>query len=831
MTSAISIRQSNDDRGSSGVKRKFSLFAIDFVRMKFQKYGKNKIIKSTSLYEDTISRKQMSDGEIVCATHFEDGRSMTSGDSVYGSMKSPKLRYTGSSSMAPGLISDGKTQDFFLLIERLQGNRIEDQRCSLPGKKEKIHGNEAGEDFDPIEKVLQQGAPYPMLVMPPNGGYWIDGVTTSHVCLEDLATEPTCSSSLTPSPETTINKGSCKPYKLELDETSKSYRKYFLGKDHFNFYALDNIVGPLLLSVRTETISSQDHFRIILRSKGGTMHEIVPATCLGDLPTAARMAQLLCDEISTDKFHPVVFPKGSEMILNYDEHVLVNKYKFGIILQKFGQTKEEELFGNVTQDENFSEFLEFLGEKIKLKDFNGYRGGLDTSNGQTGEESVYAAFRGREIMFHVSTMLPYTMGDIQQLQRKRHIGNDIVAIVFQEENTPFVPDMITSNFLHSFIVIQPVKNANSGKTHYKIAVAARDDVPFFGPTLPAPGLYTKGQDFRNFLFTKLINAENACYKSEKFAKLAERTRCLLLEALYNKLKQMNIEHYGAILHPELLKLDNEIVSPTSGGLFNSMKKAISRNKSVVSNVSAASLNNESSADKDRKWQSFTAPRVHRNSEISKRSSLYQRRLLEGVDSGRNESSIIYPEDGNTSRAGVHVSRPRVEDPQHRSISPHSPLPSFTSNNSLHSNSDSRCNNNVRLNVRNHAHSPNSAKKGVESETSSLGSVELERDSDTGMESMSSSELPQNVTNIFCECCEDKERTITDEDYQKLNNLMHEMTQLKLEKRDLMKQNVTCKSDIEKLRNREAMLTESLSRANEEINKLRQLLKIPSGINS
>lgn len=34
-------------------------------------------------------------------------------------------------------------------------------------------------------------------------------------------------------------------------------------------------------------------------------------------------------------------------------------------------------------------------------------------------------------MFHVSTLLPYTVGDLQQLQRKRHIGNDIVAIIFQ----------------------------------------------------------------------------------------------------------------------------------------------------------------------------------------------------------------------------------------------------------------------------------------------------------------------------------------------------------------------------------------------------------------
>lgn len=29
-----------------------------------------------------------------------------------------------------------------------------------------------------------------------------------------------------------------------------------------------------------------------------------------------------------------------------------------------------------------------------------------------------------------------------------------MAIIFQEENTPFVPDMIASNFLHAYIVVQ-----------------------------------------------------------------------------------------------------------------------------------------------------------------------------------------------------------------------------------------------------------------------------------------------------------------------------------------------------------------------------------------
>lgn len=54
-----------------------------------------------------------------------------------------------------------------------------------------------------------------------------------------------------------------------------------------------------------------------------------------------------------------------------------------------------------------------------------------------------------------------------QLQRKRHIGNDIVAIVFQESNTPFIPDMIASHFLHAYIVIQPI-DPNTDSTRYKV---------------------------------------------------------------------------------------------------------------------------------------------------------------------------------------------------------------------------------------------------------------------------------------------------------------------------------------------------------------------------
>lgn len=61
------------------------------------------------------------------------------------------------------------------------------------------------------------------------------------------------------------------------------------------------------------------------------------------------------------------------------------------------------------------EFLQCIGHRVSLKHFEHYRGGLDTIHGQTGLESLFTEFHGREIMFHVSTMLPYTEGDIQQV--------------------------------------------------------------------------------------------------------------------------------------------------------------------------------------------------------------------------------------------------------------------------------------------------------------------------------------------------------------------------------------------------------------------------------
>ncbi|XP_029682291.1 rap1 GTPase-activating protein 1 isoform X2 [Takifugu rubripes] len=483
----------------------------------------------------------------------------------------------------------------------LKGFRMDEQRSLLPPPLK------TEEDYIPypsVHEVLGRVGPFPLILLPQFGGFWIEG--TNHEPKEPPETDkPPCPSS---------------HFKLETNSTAKIYRKHFIGKEHFNYYTMDATLGHLVFSMKYDVIGDQEHLRLMLRTKIKTYHDVIPISCLTEFPNVIQMAKLVCEEVNVDRFYPVLYPKASRLIVTFDEHVLSNNFKFGIIYQKFGQvsgvlvisllskfksglsppkknlfltpssmqTAEEELFGNMEESPAFVEFLEFLGNRIELHDFKGFRGGLDVSHGQTGTESVYTSFHNKEIMFHVSTKLPYTEGDSQQLQRKRHIGNDIVAIVFQEENTPFVPDMIQSNFLHAYVVVQ-VENAGTNNVTYKVSVTARDDVPFFGPALPNPAIFKKGLEFRELLFTKLINAEYACYKAEKFAKLKERTRSALLETLYEEVHLNSQSMMG--LGGDDDKMENGGSGGGGGGFFESFKRVI---RSRSQSMDAMGLSNKKS---------------------------------------------------------------------------------------------------------------------------------------------------------------------------------------------------------------------------------------------
>lgn len=86
---------------------------------------------------------------------------------------------------------------------------------------------------------------------------------------------------------------------------------------------------------------------------------------------ANDLLQLLNEQLTVTSMQPVLCPRASELIAEYDEHVLVSNFKFGVLYQRFGQTSEEQLFSNKHSSPAFNEFLNLLGQKIQLKDHKG----------------------------------------------------------------------------------------------------------------------------------------------------------------------------------------------------------------------------------------------------------------------------------------------------------------------------------------------------------------------------------------------------------------------------------------------------------------------------
>ncbi|XP_067280882.1 rap1 GTPase-activating protein 2b isoform X6 [Pseudorasbora parva] len=490
-----------------------------------------------------------------------------------------------------------------------------------------------------IEEVLQRGEPYPQVILPQFGGYWIEDPDAP-------ASIPNWMNGFCDDEDGEGEFG----YTLESNFAIRAYRKHFIGREHLNFYCTASNHGNLVLSLRHEEVKEQEYLHIILRAPSKTIYDRISLAGLTELPSVPQLAKLLCEDIVGLRFSPVLYPKGSQLIVNYDDHELNNTFKFGVIYQKFGQTSEEDLFGNSEESPAFTEFLRVLGDCVELHDFKGFRGGLDVSHGQTGSQSVYTVFRGQELMFHISTKLPYTEGDTQQLQRKRHIGNDIVAAVFQEEATPFVPDMIASNFLHAYILVQ-VENPGTDDPTYKVSVTAREDVPQFGPPLPNPPIFKKGPEFREFLLTKLINAELACYRSNRFAKLEERTRTELLDNLHNELHKRTQAMLGHPLSADEERMENG----GHGGILESIKRAMRvRSHSMEAMVGSQKHGRCSPAGGGVPTSLSGVGLTHSNTEAAKNSSPVTSSAKSPLKSPVKRRSGLFPRlhtsmDGQTER--------------------------------------------------------------------------------------------------------------------------------------------------------------------------------------
>ncbi|XP_039960598.1 GTPase-activating Rap/Ran-GAP domain-like protein 3 isoform X1 [Bactrocera tryoni] len=368
------------------------------------------------------------------------------------------------------------------------------------------------------------------------------------------------------------------------EHQTRWYFKYFLGKLHQNYVGMDTEKNPYFLSVVSQDSGHQGApmYRAILFRKQGTQKIALPFQPNQKLTVKQILSHFTGMEASAKNPKEIFTADIQKDLLLLEEQEGSVNFKFGVVYMKPGQVCDDEMLSNQDASKDFENFLHILGERIRLKSWDRFRGGLDVKGDMTGKYSVYTLYEGHEIMFHVSTLLPYSHDNRQQVERKRHIGNDIVNIIFVDQPTAdktntqqmegkakdnsefilptaFDPTWIKSQFTHIFAVITKLNNA------YRLAVFCDENVPPFGPTLPNPPEFTDISMFREFLLVKMINAEKATFQTPIFSQKRERTLDMLIKDLYDdymgdgKLNMLNRRAFSEVLYdvPRTSKLKED----------------------------------------------------------------------------------------------------------------------------------------------------------------------------------------------------------------------------------------------------------------------------------
>lgn len=375
------------------------------------------------------------------------------------------------------------------------------------------------------------------------------------------------------------------------------------------------------------------------------------------------------------------------------------------------------------------------------------------------------------------------------------LGNDIVAVVFQEDNTPFAPDMVASHFLHAFVVVQPIDPCTPN-VRYRITVTARDGVNFFGPTLPDPPIMRKGPELREFLLTKLLNAENACYKAQKFARLELRTRTALLSNLVDDLhkKTCDFLHLSSPLLggssqgevPAKAEATQQ-TAPTGGGarFIDTVRKALSsarrsQQEQVAVGLAAAASNKKSSMN----WSNASSDSTPASTlRLSSKGSNF---------SGPSKAAMA---DRSSLVAQLAVQQVGMASP---STSPSLDTPPSRIARMTVPDSDESSLNSIEMeNI--HQSATGSRMAGVNTMHHQQPPRPPTEDSDTGMESLSSAETPATAKRLAGKSCscygsnsEEPGHHQPEEEQQHIRQnetLQQEVNKLKFDKLELLRQNV------------------------------------------
>ncbi|KAK0463126.1 uncharacterized protein EV420DRAFT_1522991 [Desarmillaria tabescens] len=172
----------------------------------------------------------------------------------------------------------------------------------------------------------------------------------------------------------------------------------------------------------------------------------------------------------------------------FDRMPVIDTHKVGILYVAPGQVNEVEILKNTHGSPAYTRFLEGIGRLIELRgQIDVYAGGL---NADDDGEYAYAWWDDiGQILYHTATMMPTRPTDPACTNKKAHIGNDFVRIVWNDGGRPYRFDTLSTEFQFVNIVVEPhslgaiaaFSNNLHENEYFKVTVQRAEGMMEFAP--------------------------------------------------------------------------------------------------------------------------------------------------------------------------------------------------------------------------------------------------------------------------------------------------------------------------------------------------------------
>lgn len=159
---------------------------------------------------------------------------------------------------------------------------------------------------------------------------------------------------------------------------------------------------------------------------------------------------------------PLLLPKTQVVdraVKVLDQMPPYDTHKIGVVFVGAGQVSNEvSILSNEYGSNRYASFLTGLGRLIHLKDCDPdqiFLGGLD-QHGDDGEFTYCWHDDIMQAIFHIATLMPNRESDRGCCNKKRHIGNDFVMVVYNDSGEDYKLGTIKGQFNFVEVIIKPL---------------------------------------------------------------------------------------------------------------------------------------------------------------------------------------------------------------------------------------------------------------------------------------------------------------------------------------------------------------------------------------